>query len=269
MITFTLKKQNTKIPKQDYIFEKEELFLKLLDVLTPKFEGMWEIALINPEIRFVNEFLERTEELPHININIYLASSKMDAIMLKHPKLMPKRQTNKEAFLELVSSLKNDLSHTAAKYLYNACSGDVETATEVLQKLDTECTGGIINVEDVKNVYMLIRKPLYASTVYRAFMCNDRERWKLLDKLDKDIGTKFAYYALRKQSVQWLEEKSKYLMNEDTKNWNISDVDATYICFAYLCFVNSNAPEELYSVMHDIDTRGEKVLERRLYANIQ
>lgn len=269
MINFIEKQQRTRIPLHDYTFEKEEMLQSILDVLTPKIEGVWTIALIEPKIKFVNEFLDEYKDIPYITLDIYLGQAKLDAVLLKHPKLMPKKQTYKEAFLTVISEMKNQIDHAASKYLFKACRGDVEQLSEVLTRLDAECTTGTINVADAKQACTVVRKPLYASQVYRAFMSKDRQRWNLLYKLELELGTSFAYYALRKQAMTWLEEKGNYLNNEDTKNRDIGNVDGAFICYAYVCFMNSNNPNDLYMVMYDIDNRGPVPLGRRIDVNLQ
>ena len=269
MINFYEKKAKTRIPQHDYVFDKPEYYLKLLDVLTPKFAGNWTVALVDPTIKFVEEFIESRKDVPFVEVNIYLAGAKLDQIMLKHTKLLPKNQSTWETYMVLQSEMHNVLSHDASKYLYKACNGDTDAMADIIEKLDTECETGTIQVADVKKLCTVIKKPLYASAVYEAFLLKKRERWALLAKLEGELGTKFSYYALRKQSVKWLEEKVKYLHNEDVKNYNISRVDSAFICYAYTCFINSNSPSELYTVMYDIDNRCEEALERRVYANLQ
>lgn len=269
MINFIEKQSRTKIPYHDYVFEKEEMMQPVVDILTPKIEGTWTIALIEPKIKFINEMLDNYQEIPFIQLDIYMSRAKLDAILLKHPKLAPKHQTAKEAFLTIISEMKNQIDHAASKYLYKACNGDIEQISEVVKKLDAECKTGTVGLQEVKDSCTIIRKPLYASQVYKAFMLRDRQRWNYLYKLELELGTSYAYYALRKQATKWLEEKSKYLNNEDTKNREINHVDGAFICYAYCCFINSNNPNDLYMVMYDIDTRTKESLGRRIDVNIQ
>ena len=269
MIHFIEKKQGTKIPKHDYLLEKEDALEKLVDVLTPKFEGTWSIGLFDPPIKFVNNLVDSNWECSYVDLYLYLSSNQLDSILLKHPKLVPKKQSAKEAFMTVVAELKSNLAHDASKYLYKAFEGKVEEMAETLKQLDESCTTGLITLDDVKSVCSVIKRPLYASEVYRAFMCKSRDRWRLLSTLVHELGESYAYYALRKQSLSWLRDKADYLQNEDTKNRNINDVDASYISYAYVCFINSNSPSDLYCVMYDIDNRNVSVLERRLVVNLQ
>ena len=41
------------IPHADYVLEKSEKLLDILNVLTPKFSGKWDIILIDPKTTFV------------------------------------------------------------------------------------------------------------------------------------------------------------------------------------------------------------------------
>lgn len=269
MINFVEKKSKTRIPQHDYVLDKEEFYLRLLDVLTPKFDGVWTIALVDPKITFIDEYLVEAQDVPYIEVNVYLPVAKLEMVMLKHTKLAPKKQSSYEAYMALLGEMTNTLEHDASKYLYKACSGSIDTLTEVVEKLDKECESGRITIKDVKQVCVAVKKPLYASTVYEAFMVKDRDRWSLLERLEQELGTSYCYYALKKQSVKWFEDKCKYLSNEDVKNYNIRKVDAPFITYAYVCFSNSRNVNELYTVMYDIDNRCKEALDRRLYADLQ
>lgn len=264
MINLIEKKRGTKITVHDYVFDTAENILELLPELTPKFEGNWTVALVEPSIKFAGTLFETGEIPDYMDVDMYLSTAKLEQLLLKYPKLQPKKMTQYETFMEFISLIRNHINHDAAKYLFKACDRNAEEAEEVLSKLDVECSNGVIDLALVKKHCVLLRKPVYASEVYTAFMLKDKWRWKKLDALEKDLGTRYAYYAMRKQSVQWLSDKASYLHNEDTKNRHISEVDASFISYAYICFANSKNYNELTAVMYDIDNRSTAALERRL-----
>lgn len=269
MINFYEKKSKTRIPAHDYVLDKEAQLGPLLDLLTPKFNDVWTIALVDPSISFVNEFLDRYTDTKEVTLNIYMPQNKLDVVVLKHTRLVPKKMTTYETFLSILGSMTNTMSHDASKYLYKACNGDIEVMEQTITKLDKECSTGQIDISAVKEVCTVTRKPLYSSAVYEAFLTKQRTRWQLLDKLEHDLGKRYAYYSLRKQSQKWLTDKTTYLNNEDVKNFRVKEVDSAFIVYAYLCFMNSSGPDDLFAVMYDIDHRSKEALERRLNVNLQ
>ena len=269
MINFTELTRKTRFVHSDYTFEQADKMLELLPTLTPKFDGNWTVVLIDPNIKDVFELVDNDVLPSFVECYVYMNQSKLERIFLKYPKLIAKKQKPWDTYMLMLSDLNHPLEHSATKYLYKALSGDIDRLKEALEKLDANCKGEVITLKEVKVDYTKVRKATYASEVVRAFFLKDRNRWSLYESLVKDLGQSYAYYSVRKQVGNWLKDKGDYLANKETDNRSIDSVDAPFISYVYLLFVNSVSPNDLPGLMYEWDHRGEASVERRIYADIQ
>lgn len=267
MIKLALLKKKSKFPEADYILDKPEMFFSLLEVLTPKFKGNWEIVLVDPKLKEVKSLIDNG--IPeYINCTIMLVQAKLDNVVMDHPTLAPKTLSPKDEYKEMISSLKHVMEDRAMWMLYNAMGPNMQLLQEALDKLDAECEELYITVKQVQQTFA-VSKRVYASDVLRAFLIHDRYRWFKLNTLTKELGEEYAYYAIYKQVRELLADKNKYLHNEDVKNRLVGTVDAPLICYAYVLFANSNSWRNLHGVLHDLEERNQYALERSQYVNLQ
>lgn len=250
----------TKLPKVDYVLDKPEKLSDLVVNLTPKFEGQWEIILLDPKITQVNEIIETNVIPDWITLYIYVNNAKMEKILLEHPTFAPQQVSVKETFKLMIAELHNSIETKAMYDLYDAVGANVQALQEALNKLDAECEGGVITVKQVHSSYTYT-KHVYASEVLEAFLTKDKQRWYKFDRLTHELGDTIAYYALRKQVTMLLRDKNKYLHNVDVKSTLVTRVDAPYICYVYTLFANSSSPSDLRGLMYCIENRNEKVLQ--------
>lgn len=263
MIKLSLYNARVKLPNADYVLESQEDLEEILDVLTPKFEGTWDIIVIDAKIKFVKDFILADSTPDWVTINFYMNRAKLDEIVLIYPKYAPRVKTNKENFDELIASMKHLVDESARRALYKALGTDQIKLKEVLTKLDKECSGVSISLKDVQGTVSYSKK-VYASEVINAFLLKDRNRWNLFDKLLKELGMEYAYNAMYKYVRKLLLEKNDYLHNKDVKMRIVSKVDAPLICYAYTMFSNSTNYKQLHCIMYGIDHRGQEAMERVL-----
>lgn len=268
MIDVKLYNRKSKIAEADYVLDKFEKFLSLLDVLTPKLKGTWDVTLVDPKIKEVKSLLE-TDIVPEfINCHILLPQAKLEIVVIDYPKLAPKDISVKDRYKEMVACLNHMIDKNAMWMLYNTIGANLTLLQESLDKLDKECEGITITTKQVQSTFA-VSKRVYASDVLAAFLRRDRYRWVKLTTLTKELGDEYAYYALYKQVRNLLTDKNKYLHNEDVKNKLVDSVDAPLICYAYVLFVNSRSWRNLHGIMHCLDSRCEESLERSIYVNLQ
>lgn len=267
MIQLQLLQKDVKFPDGDYVFDKMEHFLPLLDVLTPKFSGRWSIVLVDIKLREVKQIVDSIMLPDYIDLTIMLSKAKLDAVTLDYPNLAPKAQSVKDTYLGMITNLKHLIDKKAMWNLYKAIGPHVGLLQEALDKLDAECAGTTITDKQVRQTY-LVQHRVYASDVLIAFLRKDRYRWNKYTTLVNDLGEDYAYNALYKQARTLLLDKQKYLTNNDTKNRAVEDVDAPLICYTYVLFANSRSSKNLQGIMHCLDNRCEDSLERSINVNL-
>ncbi len=255
------------IPECDYVFEKTDKLNDLLYILTPKFDGVWYIVLLEPKIKFVKELIENTTLPKWVNFLVLVSKSKLDEVVLNYPSYAPRERTPKDVINEAVMSLRNLIDESAKKVLRQVYGTNEKDLREMLEKLDRECVTGTISLKQVKEA-VNYQKRVYASDVLNAFMLNDYRRWFLYHKLVHDLGTRYSYNALASYSRKLLVAKSKYLNNEDVEQRIVSRVDAPLICYVYTLFENSNNYNQLIGIMYSIDNRCAELMERIQNVNL-
>lgn len=263
MIAIKELSKKTKLPDADYVLEKPESLQGIIDVLTPKFKGKWLILLVEPTIKYVKELITADRIPEWIDVQVYVGPKKVEIICLEFPKLQPVKLTNKEAFDEAVKRTKNLISKQAAKLLYQALGSNSDDLERTLQKLDLECTTGEITYKQVQTE-LHFTKITYASDVLNSFLLKESQCWQLYNKLIHNIGMDYAYNAMYKYAKSLIEDKQKYLMNEDVKNWHIRKIDAPLICYTYVLFVNSTCSTQLPVILYRILNRNEDAVKSTL-----
>lgn len=268
MIKLEAFNNKSKLPEADYVLDKSEKLLSLLEVLTPKFKGEWDILLVDPRIKEVKNLVDLDLIPDYVNCVLYLPQAKLDIVVMDYPKLAPKQKSNKEVYKEMISGLSHMIDKGAMWLIYNTIGSNLSSLQEAIDKLDKECEGTTITVKQVQNTFA-VQKRVYASDVLRAFLVKDRYRWLKLNTLVRDLGQDYAYHAIYKQVRELLAQKDAYLHNEDTKGNVVQIVDAPFICYVYVLFANSTSWRNLYGIMYSIDHRNASTLERSQYVNLQ
>lgn len=243
----------------DYILDKTDKFYNVTDFLTPKFEGNWSFYLIDPTIKFIKELLHNKDFPEWIDVYIRVNQKKLNEVALEFPEVIPKVQTKKEAFSEIVAGLKHLVDIKASKMLFEAYKQKPTETVEVIQKLDNEVESPSISVKDVQGS-ITFTKHTYASDVINAFLTGQANRWKLYKNLVGELGNDYAYYSCRKYVCRLLQQKDAYLKNKNVSLYIVTTIDAPTICFAYTLFMNSNSPKQLYAILYSMQNRSEETL---------
>jgi len=269
MVTVNVIVPKMSFPDYDYFFEKEKDFQDMLPKLTPKFKGRWEIILYEPSITLAREMLNVDPTPSFVHCMLYVSSKKYDALTLINPDLENSRKSVYELYQDMVLQLKHTMSPKVAHMIYNAVGGDLERLQEALNKLDVLCEGSAITEKLVQKHYV-VQEKVYASQVFRAFVTNDRRRWKYFETFHKELGTKSAFYAMRNYTKQLLVAKDDYLHNKEVKLLDAKRIDAASIDFAYLLFNDIDDYRLLPALMIEFEKRSPQVVERVLeHVNLQ
>ena len=159
---------------------------------------------------------------------------------------------------------------TALKELYSRFHGNIAKIEEIAQDLlEITAEKDVIDVKDINKIAVK-EEIIYAKDVLYTFLLHDCElipkrghrlagyRWKrpweLYYKLIDNIGTKYAFYAMRKQVDFLVKENIKYMHNEDYKEEIVEYIDVYQLADLYQMFYlyNHNA---LYVIMDEIERR--------------
>lgn len=243
--------KDVRLPDADYILEKVEEFTKLVRNLTPRIIGLWEIILIDPVLKDCEEIGNVPE---WITLTLYFTKKKLEKWCIAHPEYAVEKVSFKEQAEIILSSMKHVFATDAFKLLQDAFRGNLSELQTTMELLDRECERDIVTVADIRK-RVNYQKPIYASEVLNAFLFHDRNRWNLATKLREQLGDEFAYAAMYKYSKQLLSDKSKYLKNEDVKNYVVKSVEAPAICQAYVAFASSTNYKQLDWVLVAIENR--------------
>ena len=266
---FNLKQyhKKEKLPKADYILEDLKELNKVLENLTPRLVGIWEILLIQPSIKDTKAIIEEKMIPKWVNATAYLGQKNLEVVCISHPDYIPKQISFKEQANSIIADMTHLIDKKAASILIRAFWGNVADLQTTLQVLDNEAEG-IITVKDVEKK-INYTKPVYASEVLKSFLLHEKQRWNLYYKLLLELGDSYAYNALYKSAKTLLQEKNKLLNNEDVKQFIVKRIDAPFICYVYSLFAMSTTYQQLFGIMHAIDNRSAKYLERTDYDYLQ
>ena len=253
MVRYEIYTKDTRIKNVDYLFEKMNKFDAIINYLKPKIEGTWEIALMDPPIQYLRDLLKINNIPEYVDVCAYVSRETARTLNNENPKLVVKEKSNYERFIDLLSEYGLVIHPKAVKELYRRVGNDKSKLPEYIMKLKEDVGDKEVTQEIVKQS-IPDENRLYASTVLTAFLTQDRSRWKKYNELVQVLGTKYAFYALRKYSYKLLVEKNKYLRNEDTTIYGLERIDAFKINQAFVVF-QTMKPEELDMCMRLIENR--------------
>ena len=254
MVKLVSSGNKAKVPAGDYVLDKPDIFEDIVNNLTPKFEGVWDIVLIDPKIAQVKNLLEVTRVPEWVNVIAFVNDKKINEICMEFPDLQPKKKTRKEAFDEFIAGLNHLVDKKTSSVLFSAYLENPSETEEVIKRLDKECESVAIPLSAVQ-ANVVVSRRVYASEVVDAFLMLDKNRWKKFETLQREIGLEISYYAMYKYVKKLLSEKNKYLHNQNVKTYSVKKLDAPLICYAYTLFVNSHEYKQLPVILYALEHR--------------
>lgn len=254
MIKLEVYSRDTRINDMDYIYEKVDKLTAVLPYLTPKFDGDWQVAIVEPPLQFVRDIMVESVLPSHITLWVYLDRMVIAQLQLEQPQLAYHDKTKYEKFLDLIAGSSVGIHPDAAKELYKRMGASKERAEEYMSVLELNSNNREITVGLVKK-YIPDDRRIYASQVLMEFLLHDRSRWTHFNKLMMELGDSYTFYAMRKASLKLLEDKEKYLRNEDVKNFRIGDIEGFRINQAYTLFYTARSFKQLLAILYTLDNR--------------
>ncbi len=269
-MSFKLKEYNPKVklPNADLCLEDAESLYKILDNITPRISGNWEIFIINPTIKECKTLLDDKSVPQWVTVTIYIQPKKMEQVCLEFPEYRQKKVSFKEQAKEVLADVQHLVDKKAFNILVNVFRGNIGDFQKTILDLDANCKGNKITVKDVQSKVNYVR-PVYASDVIDAFLLHENQRWALLNKLIQELGESYAYNAAYKYVKTLLQQKQDYLQNEDVELRAVKRIDAPSICYAYVLFSLSSSYKQLYGIFQALDNRSADYLERMSNVNLQ
>lgn len=254
MIKLRKKNKSFSTDGADYVLEKFEKFDDIIAMLTPKFDGNWNIIMIDPKLKLIRD-LVTVKKIPEwVDLVILTSDKKIEEIALDFPDLQPKEQTVKERFDEFVSHIQTIITSDASKSLLAMYRQQPDEVEAVLRRLDADKDiDKITRKELAKNIVYV--KRTYVSDVLLAFMQNDPKRWNMYEKVHAELGTDIMYFAMYKCATKLLHEKADYLQNKDISVFAVKQIDAAVIDYVYVLFANSHNSNQLVTILHAIENR--------------
>lgn len=238
----------------DYRFDKLDRFQAVLPYLYPKLSGDWVIELIGVDIKEVRNILDHVKVPEYVELIIVLSQDVLAQLQLERPNLVEQKKTTWEYYNDLIAELPIYIESKAASMLYNRLPRNRTMLKQALESLVKTCEAKeSITVADVKGV-TLNHRVYYANQVINAFGTHDKNRWSIYNTYEKDLGRRYAFYALKKYITKLLHEKNKYLHNEDYQDRNVEVIDAYSIMFLYGKFMSAK-PEQLICIFSEFESR--------------
>lgn len=259
MIKLRKKAKNLSTDGADYVLEKFDKFDDIIAMLTPKFDGNWNIVMIDPKLKMINDLITIKRIPEWVDLLIYTSDKKIEEIALNHPEYQPKEMTVKERFDELIAKIETVITSDASKSLLTMYRQQPDEVEDVLHRLDKDPSVERITKKELAQNIVYVKRT-YVSDVLLAFITQDPRRWDLYNKVHAELGTEIMYYAMYKYVKKLLREKADYLQNKDVTIYAVRQIDAATIDYVYLLFANSHHSSQLTALLHAIENRCEKML---------
>lgn len=246
MITTRQHNRNVDFSIYDYVFEDSDKFLSVLPFLTPKFEGDWNVLVVEPKLPFVRYCLD-TESVPeYINLVITLEAALLEQLYLERPALAVVEKSNWDLYLDMLAAFPSVLDNRSMREIYRRCGPKEDNLRAALNTLSVY---PVITLTEVNKHFAPVSR-IYANQVMRSFLLGRfRQAWRQLSMLEEEIGQTVAFYAMRKNIRYLFQEKNKYLRNEDTAERLVETVDVYSIIYMYQLFESATNPAQLYPIL--------------------
>jgi hypothetical protein len=252
MLEIKKSKKGVDFDTYDYVCEDVQKFYELLPFLLPKIEGRWSVMLIEPKLQDIRVFLDTSLLPSFIDLTITMEPSQLSQLYLERPNLVEKEKSNWDVYLDMISQWDVPIEVKAMRELYwrkGPKEQDLREAMDVLRGYM------IVTMKEI-NKHFVRKNRTYANQVVKDFLLGNYPRaWKALTALEFEIGTTVAFYALRKSIRHICEEKSKYLQNQETREWVVEKVDGYTILLLFWLFEEATGPAQLYLIFSMFERR--------------
>jgi hypothetical protein len=254
MVKLTELTKDFKAKNADYVLDKEDKLLALLPYLLPKLKGDWYVVMVDPRMSLIRNLLDSNLVPEYVKLEMVIDPGFLDQLTAERPSLKVTHNSVREIYDTYIATFPKTIDPRAKDEIYYRIGPNLSSLREALDILSEKVVEDNVTIKDVR-LYIPDHRRVYASTVMKSFLLKEEKRWDLLNTYEKDLGTDFAFYALRKYSRKLLKEKNDYLKNKEVKDRLVERVDSFTIMHAVYAFELATSPIQLYIVMNIIDKR--------------
>lgn len=236
----------------DKVYEKADDFFSVIPYLVPKLEGAWKYLILEPKLDAVRTLLDTNIVPSYVTVVLAVESNQLQQLYMERPQLVKKEKTAWDHYMDLIAVFPVPLDDKAMREIYYRCGPKEENLAAALEELKDY---SYISMREV-NKHFAPKERVFASQVVRAFLTyNNRYKWKMLNQMETEIGTRVAFYAMRKSVRAIFREKRKYLNNESIKDRHISGYSTYDITLLYALFETATNPSQLYPILYMFERR--------------
>lgn len=247
MITLKKKQKDMQFTPYDYTFEKMDKFYSIVPYLLPKIDGEWHIAILEPKFDEMLTLIDSSIVPKHLNVTIIVDKKVMEQLYLYHPEMEKPEKTNWEKYMDLLKTFEGSMEDKVMRELYYRAGPTEKALQEALGLLSKY---PVVTMQILNKHFLKVNR-VFASRVVQQFLMGwHAQAYKALSILITEIGSKAAFYAMRKYIRTVYKEKVKYLNNEETKEWIVTKADSYTIVRLYTLFEEATNPYQLYIILH-------------------
>jgi hypothetical protein len=248
---FRVLRKDTKLAKSDYVFDDTDKFALILPYLKPKLNGDWAVAIVEPPIDVVRNYIRADNIPPWLNVTVYMEKGALSQLFMEFSHLSTKEPSPWEKYIELIKEFDVPMEDKAMREIYYRAGPSTESLTEALELFrDLE----FVRMPDVNKRLLPVRR-VYARQVLIAFLQKDKYAWKKYSQLENELGVAISFFAMRKYLRKLLNEKNAYLRNKPVTDKAVTSVDIYTIIHAYLLFETASSEKQLPSILSCIERR--------------
>lgn len=246
----------------DRVFDKMKDFERILPYLYAKIEGNWRICLVDFRIADCRRIVDELDIPKHLDLEIYLKQDVLALFYSEYPSYSVIVKSKWEQYMELISVFPKTIERKASSELFKRCEGNVDTIRETLSVLLTTYEDAeVITIKHI-NAVIMASDTVYARDVILTLLLKNNNRvpkkghrlarykynnyYDLYSQLERAVGKRVAFFAMRKVLKKLYEDKLAYLDNKELKDYSVVEVIDIYeITHAYMTFYLSNYDQVL------------------------
>lgn len=228
------KSKSIALPRFSYTFAKFEDFYLKAKVLTASLVDSYCIRIKSDSYKDVLSFINASGNYDWLNIYIETTQSVIDFVTLSKPGVsLLSSKSNWEVFESLISRYGILFDRGCIRILYMAIDHEYESMVEALELIKQEYPNQIIKEKEIESLFV-VDKLVYPRSVCIAYLRLDRWRKSRALKCIDYFGNDLVLYAIRKNVVSFLKEKTTYLRTGTGSNL-IKTIPVNNIVRLYNC----------------------------------
>ena len=190
----------------DYVFTEVSEFEEINKYLKQKLNGEWVIVFLRPDLVEIKKLMDVKTDL---DVTVVTSQSNIDELHISGYE----SQTRYEKFIQIVGKSKVQFEQKALYELYRRIAGNFERLESYLEEME-KVGDKTFTKRDVQS-YVPDDSSVYASDVLRAFLMNFKS----------SLGSKYAYYALRKSAFALVKDKEALLTGNKCKYFFTEEIN--------------------------------------------